>query len=273
MPLDLFSTVNTIIHEADLPRKRAALQELQQIWQNTPMRTIFFEQQDLSVEPVGNPSFAALCCIVHGSQVPRRRNLDTLEGRIIFLHALAHIEYSAIDLALDAVYRFRNLPEKFYDDFLNVAFDEMRHFTMLEQLLSELSAHYGFLPVHTGIHDAMARSQHSLRVRMAATHRHLEANGLDAHPELARKFMTFTDPFAEKVRAALGIIFEDEINHVRVGDYWFRYACAKEGVSTDTFVADVESAIPGAKFGKKSLNIDARKRAGFTDRDIALLEN
>ncbi len=224
------------------------------------------------VVPLTTPSYAPICKIVHGSEVPRRRNLGTDEGRIIFLHALAHIEYSAIDLALDSAYRFRNLPPQFYSDWLSVALDEARHFVMLQQLLENLASGYGALPVHTGIHDAMVRSQDSLRRRMVAAHRHLEANGLDAHPELARKMSLFPDVMAVKIGAALKIIFDEEIGHVAAGDFWFRYACALDGADPNNFAADIELAIPGTRVGgKKNLNFEARRRAGFTEADLAAL--
>lgn len=265
--MEFFHALNAIRHAWDIPRKLAALADLDAA---LGRGQVTFETGD-SAQPVGEPSFGKICRIVHGSEVPKRRNLGTNEGRIIFIHALAHIEYSAIDLALDSAYRFRGLPPQYYEDWFRVALDEARHFAMLNELLLSYDSAYGTLPVHTGIHDAMARSEGSLRQRMAATHRHLEANGLDAHPELARKFEAFTDGDAEKIRAALKIIYDDEIGHVAAGDFWFRYACSLDRVSTDVFAGDVTSAIPGTKFGKKNLNVAARKQAGFTDSELDAL--
>lgn len=266
--MEFFNTLNTIRIDSNLSQK------LERLWTfNAELlgRQHIDWNHDAVIEPVGNPSYAKQCQIVHGSQVERRRNLGTVEGRIIFLHALAHIEYSAIDLALDSAYRYRRLPAQFYEDWLNVAADEARHFLMLQGLLKELGADYGSLTVHTGIHDAMARSSGSLRQRMAATHRHLEANGLDAHPELARKIGEFKDPFARKICAALQVIFDDEIVHVHAGDFWFRYACGLDKVDTAIFAQDVTQAIPGVKLQKKNLNIPARKKAGFTDAELEKL--
>lgn len=263
--MDFFSSLYTIRCDADVPRKLAAVAELDAALINGS--AIIFDHE-AEIAAVGNPTYAQICQIVHGSAVPRRRNLDTREGRVIFLHALAHIEYSAIDLALDSAYRFRRLPPHYYRDWFKVACDEARHFAMLRALLQELGADYGSLPVHTGIHDAMARSAMSLRLRVAATHRHLEANGLDAHEELQRKIAQFDDAFAQKITTALKIIYEDEITHVALGDKWYRYACAAEGVGTEHFRDDVRAAIPGTRFGKKALNIAARKRAGFTDAEL-----
>ncbi len=263
--MKFFETLQQLRESHDLPQKLARLSAF------VTSTDIEFDEET-EVVPLGPPSYAPICTIVHGSEVPRRRNLGTTEGRVIFLHALAHIEYSAIDLALDSAYRFRGLPPQFYDDWLVVALDEARHFAMLQKLMAELGSHYGALPVHTGIHDAMARSQDSLRRRMVAAHRHLEANGLDAHPELARKMQLFTDPMAVKIGEALKIIFEDEIGHVASGDFWYRYACALDHSNPDDFATDIELAIPGTKIGgKKNLNFEARRRAGFSEKDLVTL--
>ena len=98
--------------------------------------------------------------------------------------------------------------------------------------------------------------------------RHLEAGGLDAHPELARKIAQFKDPFALKIAAALDIIYRDEIGHVYAGDFWFRYACGQQGTSTAVFAEDVRAAIPGVRIGKKGMNVKARKLAGFTEAEL-----
>jgi uncharacterized ferritin-like protein (DUF455 family) len=265
--MEFFTTLHNIRTESDLLRKFSALSEFNEALLSGGLSA----DHAATIEAVGAPSYAKICRIVHGSQVERRRNLGTTEGRAIFLHALAHIEYSAIDLSLDSCYRFRYLPPQYYEDWLKVAFDEARHFMMLQDLLSRLGYHYGSFSVHTGIHDAMARSAHSLRLRMAATHRHLEAGGLDAHPELARKMQLFDDPMAREVMAVLKIIFEDEITHVQAGDFWFRYACALDSVGTDIFTEDVRQAIPGTRFPRPNLNREARLRAGFTREELDAL--
>jgi uncharacterized ferritin-like protein (DUF455 family) len=262
--MEFFAALHSIRNESDLLRKLTALTELDEALMSGTVHV----NHAAAIEKVGAPSFAKICRIVHGSQVERRRNLGTKEGRAIFLHALAHIEYSAIDLALDSCYRFRHLPPQYYEDWLKVAFDEARHFVMLQGLLTELGFHYGSFSVHTGIHDAMARSAHSLRQRMAATHRHLEANGLDAHPELARKIGLFDDPIARRISAALRLIFEDELTHVAAGDFWFRYACARDRVSPLIFAEDVRAALPGTRFPRFNLNREARLRAGFTSAEL-----
>lgn len=265
---EFFATLHKILSAHPIVSKLSLISELSA---ELAAAKPFAFDHDAEVAPVGPPGYEGCCEIVHGSQVERRRNLDSAPGRAVFLHAIAHIEFSAIDLALDSCYRFRRLPPQYYEDWLRVAFDEARHFSMLRDLLLELGYDYGAFPVHTGIYDAMARSAGSVRQRMAATHRHLEAGGLDAHPELARKIAQFKDPFAHKIAAALEVIYHDEIGHVYAGDFWFRYACGAEGKSTSVFAEDVRAAIPGVRIGKKHMNTAARKLAGFTDAELAEL--
>lgn len=265
---EFFATLNRILSAQPISHKLA---QLTQLPADLSAESFLTFAHDAAVAPVGPPGFAGTCQIVHGSQVEKRRNLDSTLGRAVFLHAIAHIEFSAIDLALDSCYRFRQLPPQYYEDWLTVAFDEARHFSLLRDLLLELGFDYGAFPVHTGIYDAMARSAGSVRQRMAATHRHLEAGGLDAHPELARKIAQFKDPFAVKIAAALDVIYHDEIGHVYAGDFWFRYACGQGGESTAVFADDVRAAIPGVRIGKKHMNTAARKLAGFTDAELVEL--
>jgi len=267
--MEVFSAIEAILLEHILARKFGLIEELHTELQHP--HDIHFAHAQTAIDN-NTPSYAHICKIVHGSEVERRRNLGTREGRGVFLHALAHIEYSAIDLAFDSAYRFRNLPPQYYEDFLTVAFDEARHFAMLRDLLNEIDYDYGSFSVHTGIYDAMVRSQSSVRQRMAATHRHLEAGGLDAHPELARKFAAYTDPFAVKISKALQIIYDDEIRHVWCGDFWFRYACGAQNLNAEVYAQDVTGAIPGVKLVKKNLNSEARLRAGFTKLELAALQ-
>ena len=132
------------------------------------------------------PSYVPTCQVVAPQVVPKRKNLTTAEGQVILLHAIAHIEYSAIDLAIDAAYRFLHMPDKYYDDWLEVADDEIRHFNMLEKLLTELGARYGDIEVHNSLFEASQKTQ-TLIERMAVVPRYLEANGLDATPMILTK--------------------------------------------------------------------------------------
>jgi len=211
------------------------------------------------------PSYSSLCKVVHPLKVPKRRKLTTDNGKIILLHAIAHIEYTAVDLALDHAYRFQGLPKAYYDDWLEVADDEVRHFEMLNTLLESLGARYGDLEVHNSLFEASMRTQGSLVDRMAVVPRYLEANGLDATPAVLERLENLpSDVMLEKIIAALKVILHEEVEHVLKGDRWFSYACEQEGVSPDSFFEIIEKYSPGAFPKKNGVNIEARKEAGFS---------
>ncbi len=210
------------------------------------------------------PSYTGYCEPVSESVVLKRRKLTTDRGKALFIHAIAHIEYSAIDLALDAAYRFKDLPKKFYDDWLSVADDEVRHFEMLERLLEEVGSFYGQLPVHKGLFEASNKTQ-TLHERMAVVPRYLEANGLDATPLMIEKMKALqNDTMAQKVTDVLQIILEEECDHVSKGDFWFKYACDMKGLGYESYFDVIERHYPGSFPRKKEINVQARQEAGFS---------
>jgi len=214
------------------------------------------------------PSYDGFCMIVSPRDVPKRKNYMSKEGKTFLLHAIAHIEYSAIDLALDAAYRFRDLPKAYYDDWLKVADDEVRHFVMIESLLIELGASYGSVEVHNALFEASQRTT-TLLERMAVVPRYLEANGLDATPEILAKLERQPqDAMLEKIKDALAIILEEEVDHVLKGDHWFEYACQKEGVGKSVYFEIIEKYYPNALQKKRSLNVSARQEAGFSCNEL-----
>lgn len=210
------------------------------------------------------PSYASFCTIVPPKSVPKRKKPATREGQALLLHAIAHIEYSAIDLALDHAYRFSNMPRAYYDDWLDVAEDECRHFEMLSSILQDVGADYGDYPVHDGLFEA-ARQTPTLLERMAVVPRYFEANGLDATPQILEKLSRIEgDPVIDRIRAALQVILEEEVDHVRKGDRWFAYACAQAGVEKSVYFEIIERFYPGGYPRQKFLNISARREAGFS---------
>lgn len=209
-------------------------------------------------------SFAGLCEVVAPQAVPRRKNPATREGQRVLLHAIAHIEYSAVDLALDHAYRFAAMPKAYYDDWLAVADDECRHFEMLEALLESLGSRYGALPVHDALFEAGRKTQ-TLLERMAVVPRYFEANGLDATPQILQKLETIRDdPVIGKIVQALGVILEEEVDHVAKGDRWFEYACTEAGKDKSVYFEIVDRYYPGGFPRRKFLNVAARRRAGFS---------
>ncbi len=214
------------------------------------------------------PSYSSVCKIVPPQNVPKRSNLTTQDGQINLLHAITHIEYSAIDLALDAAYRFVGLPKQYYSDWLEVADDEVRHYLMLEKLLNELGAEYGDIEVHNALFEASQRTQ-TLLERMAVVPRYLEANGLDATPMILTKIKKLPkSEMIEKVISNLEVILDEEIDHVKKGDVWFNYACQKDGVSGEVYFEIIDKYYPQGFLRPKNLNIDARKEAGFSCSEL-----
>ncbi|MBA1437511.1 MAG: ferritin-like domain-containing protein [Epsilonproteobacteria bacterium] len=220
------------------------------------------------------PSYESFCTVVAPQKVPKRSNLTTKEGQINLLHAVAHIEYSAIDLALDAAYRFQSLPKEYYDDWLEVADDEVRHFKMLHTLLEELGAKYGDVAVHNSLFEASQKTQHSFLERMAVVPRYLEANGLDATPMILQKLQNYPRvEFLQKIKEKLYIILAEEIDHVKKGDRWFRYACKQQNKPQSIYFEIIYRYYPRGFLRPDDLNIKARKEAGFTCNELKQMAN
>ena len=211
----------------------------------------------------GRPSRPVL---VDPAQVPRRSPF-TPEGRSALLHAVAHIEFNAIDLALDAAWRFGGLPQDFYRDWLRVAAEEARHFSLLQAHLATLGHAYGDFPAHDGLWTMARRTAGDLVARMALVPRTLEARGLDATPPMQARLARAGDARAVEI---LGIILRDEVGHVAIGNRWYRYACAERGLDAVAHYA-VLAARHGAPRLKGPFNLEARARAGFTEEELQAL--
>lgn len=203
--------------------------------------------------------------LVHPREL-RSRGLGTVAGRIAAVHAVAHIEANAIDLALDAAHRFRSLPAGFYDDWLRVAEEEAHHFELLRDRLRELGGDYGDVPAHGGLWDACAATTDDPLRRMALVPRVLEARGLDVNPPMIARFEAAGD---EQTAAILRVILADEVGHVAVGDRWFRHLCEMRAVEPEaTFAALLADA--GVVL-RPPFNVAARRAAGFTARELRSL--
>lgn len=192
----------------------------------------------------------------------KRRSLGTKQGRIALVHALAHIELNAIDLALDIVARFatQRVPRSFFDNWMAVADDEARHFGLLNQRLAQMNASYGDLPAHDGLWEAATDTRNNLFARLAIVPMVLEARGLDVTPSLIDKM---TETGDAETAAILAVIYEDEKTHVAVGAKWFRFFCARHGLRPDEeFRALVRANFRGEL--KPPFNQLARAAAGLT---------
>lgn len=191
-----------------------------------------------------------------------KRSLHTLPGRIAMLHALAHIELNAVDLALDIVARFASepVPHSFFDGWMRVAFEEAKHFRMVRERMQALGADYGDMPAHDGLWQAAHSTRNDLTARLAVVPLILEARGLDVTPSLQEKMRETGDIDSADV---LKVIYEDEKGHVAVGAKWFRFLCAREKKDpAATFKQLVRANFRGAL--KAPFNDVARAEAGLT---------
>jgi len=223
--------------------------------------------QSVPIPPADQPGRPPLPRLLNPARVPRRR-LGTTAGRIALVHAIAHIEFNAINLALDAACRFRGMPEHFYRDWISVAADEARHFQLLSQRLAELHTRYGSLPAHNGLWEMAEKTADSCLVRMALVPRVLEARGLDVTPGMIKRLHQAGD---SETAAILELILAEEIQHVAVGSRWFRYCCAAEGKAPGpTFLRLLQTRYPGTIRGP--FNRGARLAAGFTESEMKALE-
>lgn len=222
-----------------------------------------------------SPSYASKCHIVDPRELPARKDFESKEGLATLVHAIAHIEYSAIDLALDAVYRYPQMPREYKVDWLEVASDEIRHFKMLQSLLEELGYAYGDFPVHCGLFDAAEHSAGNILDRMAVIPRYYEASGLDVSPQIMKKLDNKRkNPQVKKLIEALQIIYDEEIDHVYKGDKWFKYLCKKEGNAEGSEEEVYFEILERYKLLSKHrpyVNVEARKEAGFSCSEIKKL--
>lgn len=197
-----------------------------------------------------------------------RRGIRSPLGRASLVHAIAHIEFNAINLALDAVYRFRGLPLAYYADWLQVAEEEAYHFGLLRAHLRQLGHDYGDFEAHDGLWQMARQTAHDPLVRMALVPRVLEARGLDASPALMRKFESIGDTRAVEI---LDVILRDEIGHVRIGNRWYGYLCEQRGVDPVKTFQDLLQEYGGARL-RPPLHTAARRAAGFSEEEMTILE-
>ena len=205
-------------------------------------------------------------CVEHHELAPRS-NLTTVAGRAALIHAVAHIEYCAVDLALDHALRFSDMPTRYYDDWFRVAIDEARHFELLRAHLQSCGHDYGDFPVHDGLWEMAEKTSHDCLTRMALVPRLLEARGLDATPPIQKKLAAAGDA---KAVAILAVILADEEDHVAIGDYWYRFLCAQQDLEPEAsfrrLIREYKAPWPQAP-----MNTTARLAAGFAQTELDAL--
>ena len=220
----------------------------------------------LSPETIGAPGRPLRPRLVMPRDVPQR-GLGTDEGRAALVHAVAHIEFNAINLAWDAVYRFRGMPDDYYRDWVSVAHDESRHFTLLAARLAQLGHAYGDFDAHNGLWEMATKTAGSCLARMALVPRVLEARGLDVTPGMIARLRSVGDDATADI---LEVILREEVPHVAAGTRWFRFCCEREGRDPDaTFHALLAEFVPTGLRGP--FNLDARRAAGFAEAELKQL--
>lgn len=220
------------------------------------------------IEDIALPGRPPRPLLVEPRSLPKRGFGSDL-GRASFIHSIAHIEFNAIDLAWDAIYRFRDMPREYYSDWVSCASDEARHFEMLQARLGDYGYAYGDFDAHNGLWEMAVRTTSSVLIRMALVPRVLEARGLDVTPGMIVKLRSLGDDATADI---LEVILREEVAHVAAGSRWFNYACDLEGVEPrETFASLLKEYARGSLFGP--FNVEARKEAGFDAAEIASLES
>ena len=264
--LELRETALAILANTDVQSKVSDLLSLFDEYQNQQVTlniSTGFDSQYLSLP--GRPSKPDL---VAPKWVPKRR-MDTVEGRSILWHSLAHIEFNAMNLALDAIWRFPDMPREYYEDWLKVAKEEAYHFSLVNQHMQSFGFNYGDFPAHNSLWEMVERTTDSVIARMALVPRTMEARGLDAVPGIRDRFKQIKDAKAVEI---LEIILNDEIGHVLIGNRWFNFLCAGENLSPITAYRELARKYHAPTL-RGPFNFEARKQAGFTSEELSLLES
>ncbi len=264
---DLFSAANVCLMQSCVDEKLVLTREAAQQWRDGALSL----QSEKDPAPIGEPGRPGRPQLVAPRRL-HRRSLHTPQGHAALIHAIAHIEFNAINLAWDAVYRFRNMPRAFYDDWVRVADEEASHFVLVRDHLRSLGFDYGDFDAHNGLWEMAQKTAFDPLVRMALVPRVLEARGLDVTPGIMKKLADHGDHAAV---AVLEIILRDEIGHVEIGSRWFQYLCQRRDVdSEETFRQLFDQYMMRGSMGRSGgpLHRSARLAAGFSESELSYLE-
>ncbi|MFA7670175.1 MAG: ferritin-like domain-containing protein [Burkholderiaceae bacterium] len=232
------------------------------------LRTLTVVDTDIYLNPLpGLPGRPVQPELVSPAQVPRRA-MSTVEGRAALLHALAHIEFNAINLALDIIWRFPGMPETFYQEWRQVAVEEATHFDLLAQRLQALGHAYGDFPAHDGLWEMAEKTRDDLLARIALVPRTLEARGLDASLPIRRRLAQAGD---DESAAILDIILRDEVGHVAIGNYWYKWLCARQGRDPVATYEQLAEKYRAPRL-RGPFNLEARRAAGFDEAELQALQ-
>ena len=262
--LELREAALAILASADAQDKVSRLLKLFDEYQN--QHITLDVAQKIDAQDLALPGRPLKPELVLPKLVPKRR-MDTTEGRAGLLHSLAHIEFNAMNLALDAIWRFPNMPKEYYEDWLKVAKEEAYHFSLVNEHLRSSGFSYGDFPAHNSLWEMVERTTDSVIARMALVPRTMEARGLDAVPSIRDRFKQIKEVRAVEI---LEIILNDEIGHVLIGNRWFNFLCTKDKLSPISTYREL-AAQYRAPVLKGPFNMEARKQAGFSTEELDLL--
>ena len=263
MPKNLFVAAGECLGCTDVDRKLALAAALADDWRTGGLDRDPAGASD-GLREAGRPARPEL---VAPSRLVQRR-LNTPQGHAALIHAVAHIEFNAINLACDAVYRFRDLPDDYYTDWTRVAAEEAYHFSLLNERLGQLGHAYGDFPAHNGLWELAVDTAHDPLLRMALVPRVMEARGLDVTPGMMQRLAAIGDHASV---AILEIILRDEVGHVEAGSRWFHHLCAQRGLDPEqTYFSLLEHHLPAGV--RCPLHRAARLEAGFSESELGKLE-
>ncbi len=249
--------------ERDAARKAAGVRLLAQAWRSDQLG---LDSHAALTAPPTIPGLPPRPELV-APRLVKRRSMITPEGRAILIHALAHIEFNAINLALDALWRYADMPREYYADWLRVADEEALHYTLLSGHLEEQGHAYGDFPAHGSLWEMAAKTQHDILARIALVPRTMEARGLDATPQVRAKLAQAGDMAAA---AILDIILRDEIGHVAVGNRWYNWLCEQRGLEPVATYARLAGEYQAPQL-RGPFNLEARRAAGFSESELDAL--
>jgi len=268
------STIHDAAHaclmQADIKKKQSCVENLYKDWQVSSREYDVPElnPEQYAAEKITVPGRPEKPDLIAPSQL-KQRKLGSEIGRATLIHAITHIEFNAINLALDAVYRFRDMPDEYYGDWLKVASEEAYHFSLLNNRLQKMGYHYGDFPAHNGLWEMVLKTDHDVLIRMALVPRVLEARGLDVTPGMMARLKKAGDTETVDI---LEIILRDEIGHVAIGSRWFKYCCHQRGLNPEiTFRELLVEYMGGALRGP--FHTEARLKAGFSEQEMDELVN
>lgn len=250
--------------ETDVELKSKAVNRLTLRWQQGELQLdAKAELQSILAIP-GRPAKPNLVAPL----LVKRRAMNTVAGRAALIHALCHIEFNAINLALDAIWRFHGMPEAYYTDWLQVATEEVYHFNLLKDHLQHLGFAYGDFDAHNSLWEMVDKTKGDVLARMALVPRTMEARGLDALPALRAKLAQAGDLLAAEI---LDITLRDEVGHVAIGNRWFNYLCQQRGLAPLATFEELCLAYVAQKL-RGPFNLAARREAGFTEAELTALQ-